>query len=369
MPKPSPIVEAVKSQDLRALQRAIARETTIPAAASIDAARLGWQAGLAALARAGADLNASWRNYRPLHALIQEKPHEGGSSTPERVRCLTWMLSHGVDPERLGAWPSARALVIAAFSGQPEYVRALRKGGAAIDVFTAAALGDDKYVTRKLSKDASLARTRDQGVLTALHCAAGSRLWKTSPHGQEPFLAIARRLVDAGAEVGATARSWDHDVTAAYLAIRSGQVALLELLLDRGFDPTEAVSTAAWDNREDVLDLLLARGADLSRSLEKGRPILNELVRWGQFTQARMVLRKGANPNQPDERGWTALHQAASRGNIRMVEDLISAGADVDRRDVEGHRPLDIARAKPVLSALKKLISDGPTRSGTRQRA
>ncbi len=81
----------------------------------------------------------------------------------------------GADPELLGAWPSARALVIAAFSGRPEFVDCLRRKGARVDGFTGAALGEKKAVAKAL-EDPAFANARDGGVLTALHCAAGSAL-------------------------------------------------------------------------------------------------------------------------------------------------------------------------------------------------
>jgi ankyrin repeat protein len=69
------------------------------------------------------------------------------------------------------------------------------------------------------------------------------------------------------------------------------------------------VSTAAWENRADILDLLIAHGADVDKALDHTRPVLNELIRWGQFANARLCLARGASPNRPDDRGWTAMHQ------------------------------------------------------------
>src|SRR6188472_2007961 len=140
---PTPLLSAIASRDLARLKTMLAKlRDPIPARAIGAAAGNGWKDGVVALADAGGDLNALHRNYRPLHALIQEKPHVGGSSTAERLACLEWMLAHGADPEQFGAWPLARALVIAAFVGEPAYVRALVDAGARRDIFTAAALGD-----------------------------------------------------------------------------------------------------------------------------------------------------------------------------------------------------------------------------------
>ena len=72
------------------------------------------QPALAWLKKAGADLNASWRNYRALHALLQEEPHAAaGKPAPARLACLEWLFANGADPEQLGAWPSARAIIVA----------------------------------------------------------------------------------------------------------------------------------------------------------------------------------------------------------------------------------------------------------------
>jgi ankyrin repeat protein len=94
-----------------------------------------------------------------------------------------------------------------------------------------------------------------------------------------------------------------------------------------------------------LAELAIAAGADLDAAQHDGRPALNELVRWGQFTPALWLLDKGASPNVPDERGWTALHQAASRGNARVFGRLLAAGGDPQRRATDGRTPADVAKA------------------------
>src|SRR5678816_916806 len=99
--------------------------------AVVEAARRGATADLELLLREGGDLNASYANYRPLHALIQTDPHKDcGKPWAARLRCLDWLLAQGADPELAGGWPPARALVIAGFTGVPEYVERLKTAGA-----------------------------------------------------------------------------------------------------------------------------------------------------------------------------------------------------------------------------------------------
>jgi len=322
----------------------------------VGAGGKAWQAGLAMLVRAGGDLNGAYRNYRALYALIQEDPHKAGPPTPERVACLEWMLAHGADPELPGAWPAARALVIAAFQGEWTYVDAIRKAGATINIFTAAALGDEQKVRAFLAKDRTLAKAADVGgALTALHCAAGSHLGRTREKAAAGLLGCARRLLDAGADPNALATSWGHKVSVAYFAIRANQLALLRLLLDHGADALEAFPTAVWNGQWDIADMLI-KDHDVRIDAARGgdRPLLNNLVRWGQFQLARELLNRGASPNVADTNGWTAMHQAASRGNVAMWQALVDAGGDENRRDRKGYTPRQVGTVRDVVRVVRK---------------
>jgi hypothetical protein len=80
------LLAAVARQDLAALKKALARERVpVPARAIVQAAGLGWKAGLALLAKAGGDLDGSYRNYRALHALIQAEQAGGDRARPDRA--------------------------------------------------------------------------------------------------------------------------------------------------------------------------------------------------------------------------------------------------------------------------------------------
>ena len=319
---------------------------------------MAWLPGLKLLVAHGADLNGSFKNYRALHALIQEEPHGVTAASPARVKCLEWMLKHGADPELPAAWPSARALVIAAFQGQRAYVDALRAGGARMDIFTAAALGDAARVGKLLKADPSLALARDHERLTALQCCAGSRMGKADKKISARLLDCARLLVDAGADVNIATPSWGHEVYVSYFVIRSGQIEMLRFLLDRALDATTAIAAAAWDSREDMLDLLIARGATLDRAFDHTRPVLGELVRWGQFKPARLYLSKGVNPNLRDDRGWTSMHQVVSRGNLKMLQDLLAAGGDPNLAADDGRTPRGMAKKSgraDLLAAIDKV--------------
>lgn len=351
------VIEAIRTKKLAALRTAIEahpNEAGHPRAI-LEASRIAWKDGIRLLLAAGADPNATWRNYRPIHALIQEDPHrEGSAPTRTRVSCLHFLLSHGADPEQLGAWPSARALVIAAFQGEPQYVAELLRKGAKQDGFTAAALGDAEGVRLAIREDHNFPVARDGGLLTALQCCAGSRMGRNDPRTATNLLATARLLLDSGADVNAKTRSWDHDVDAIHFASASGQREIYILLLDRGANADAALVSAMWRGNMEFAAIALRKGADVDRAQDGDRPLLNQLVRWGQIKPALWLLDRGASPNIPDARGWTAVHQAASRGNERMMQALLKAGADLAIKDAEGRRPVDVARAmkKPKIVQL-----------------
>jgi len=293
------LIEALRSGKLPAVRAAIKAD---PAKAQhpryvVEAGRLAFQEAFELLWKSGADLNAIWRGYRPLHALLQEDPHAAaGKPTPERLACLDWLLRHGADPEQLAAWPAARAIIIAAFVGQPEYVKRLKKAGAKMDGFAAAALGDLKSVEKTLRQRAEFARERDSGGLTALQCGAGSR------YPGANTLDIARLLLDAGADLDAKTKSWSHDVDAMYFAASSKNKAIFELFLDRGGDSTEALVHALWGPGEEFAELAIAHGAEPDRAIAEGKPLLNHLIQWGQIKPALWLLKIGASPNIADSK-------------------------------------------------------------------
>lgn len=311
----------------------------------VSAAQKADVAKVRALLDRGADPNGRWRNYRPLHALIQDEPHAAETvATAARLATLDLLLKRGADPDALGAWPEARATIIAAFQGSRPIFERLLKAGASRNVFLAAARGARGEVGRLLAKDPSLARARDGGLLTALQCAAGSRLGRGDARTARALLATAGTLLDAGADPNALTRSWASEVDAAYFAAHARNAAMLDLLLHRGADPTRALPSAVWVGEPALAELVLLRGGSIDRAIDGGRPLLNNLVRWGQLRLAAWLLEKGADPNVADAEGRTSLHQAVSRGNLAMVEKLVAAGADRRREATDGRTPMALAR-------------------------
>ena len=108
---------------------------------------------------------------------------------------------------------------------------------------------------------------------------------------------------------------------------------------------------AEYDVSLDVVDLLIAGGADLNSS-----DALHTAAENGRHNMVRLLIGKGANVNairfeyclsgsKANEAG-TALHFAVDANNTEVAKLLIENGADVTIRDVKGRTVLERANEK-----------------------
>ncbi|KAF0191297.1 MAG: yahDC [Gammaproteobacteria bacterium] len=145
-------------------------------------------------------------------------------------------------------------------------------------------------------------------------CATTPRLPDIAATGD---LAEVERLIEHGAAIDEREKRYGR--TALHTAAKGGHVEVVEVLLARGADVNggdglgfTALHLAVWQGRAEVVEVLLAHGADVN-----------------------------ANRNR---RGVMPLHVAAQFGQAGMVRRLIEAGADVNARARNGETALDTAR-------------------------
>jgi ankyrin repeat protein len=157
----------------------------------------------------------------------------------------------------------------ALYEGKTEEARAIADTRPDLDVFEAAAIGDDGGLRLLLDDDPSLVNAWSEDGFTPLHFAA----FFGHP-------TAARLLVERGAELGArsTNKQFAYDATPLHSAAAAGRRDVCEVLLDAGADVNAvqhggytALLDAAANGNAELVDFLLARGADPAARLGDGR--------------------------------------------------------------------------------------------------
>ena len=97
----------------------------------------------------------------------------------------------------------------------------------------------------------------------------------------------------------------------------------------------------------------LDSGTDVNAKDETGGTPLDEAAGWGRKDIVELLIAKGADVNAKfDDDGSTPLHLSAWKGHFETAELLIAADADVNAKDNNGETPLDWAiRGKHTESA------------------
>jgi uncharacterized protein len=148
-------------------------------------------------------------------------------------------------------------------------------------------------------------------------------------------------------------------------AIRTGNLAIIKLLLDAGapINPVKfrvwlPLAEAGWWRKIDVMRMLLKAGAKVDGTDRDGATYLASYG-YSDPRVLSVLLDAGANPNASDSSGRTALMQASSYGYEDAVVRLIEHGADVNLRDHKGRSALMYAAAGKYVDAIPQLLQHG----------
>lgn len=272
-------------------------------------------------------------------------------------------------------------LQAAAEAGQQESVRLLLDLGVGVNTRTghmgtalaaAAAAGNVEIMKILLEKNAdpnllfrSMMDLRAESPqwdddVTALHIAA--------QFGRKEAIEL---LLDVGASISQTTKTgW----TALAIACSIGSVELVSLLFDRGAAPA-----VEWDELEapllhrairsgqiDVVTMLLDKGSDvLGRGINGDLPI-HVAAEQGEERIARLLIERGASATACNDHGGTALHaRGLNGGSMDVPALLLLEGADVNARNTDSETPLlktlksSFAKFNPDLSYAHFLLDSG----------
>lgn len=103
------------------------------------------------------------------------------------------------------------------------------------------------------------------------------------------------------------------------------------------------VSEAAWQGDEDLVKLLLERGADIKTKDGHGSTSLFCPAYKGHEAVTRLLLERDADIEAEDNDGDTPPAEAARYGHEAVVKLLLPKGAELEATNAIGHTPLIIA--------------------------
>ena len=236
--------------------------------------------------------------------------------------------------------------------------------GAALDIYTAAYLGETEAVRECLDCDPDLAwAERKQNDTLSARQARDAR--ENAP--------VTREVV----------------ATPLHYAVAPGHAEIVALLLKSGADPRPygyfLVRFCIWRDRVDILKALIAAGLDPSMSEPPRSGIANPAMvgllkahgvdygpdhaeggwppivfqsrgdRGGNVERVRTLIEAGADVNVRNHKGQSALHCAAKAGFADIVALLLEHGCEVDARDRRGETPLHAALRSTVKDKAKLL--------------
>ena len=110
--------------------------------------------------------------------------------------------------------------------------------------------------------------------------------------------------------------------------------------VDEGHVGYTALTRASSEGYKDIVEALLAAGADTEKADEDGYTALMRAAIKGHIEVAEALLAAGADTEKATRLGYTALIWAAREGHIKVVKALLAAGADTEKADRQGYTAL-----------------------------
>jgi len=355
----------------------------------------------------GADARAAiaWLESSPM---IRANPALIGSPGPDGITLLhlaaarlmpelaAWLLGRGANPnarsgkgfapmDMLGRWPATHP-----HDGLKEVEMLLLQHGAERTPFWAVAMGDADWVRARHAQGTLMNSVSDVGglvtfavrldrpemltLLLDLGFDPDERPDPAKPGGKPlEYCARTRRfamadtLVARGATLTAPLaialgkadwiRARHAEGTLAHpaegdglltVAVEHDRADMLQLLLERGFDPDERKRVLGGDGVHE------SRGIPLERCALKGN-----------IAMAAILLAQGADANGPSEGGGTPVSTAYRKRNQAMLELLARHGGHVSACTAAYHRDVAIARQRIEEEDAGRLPPGGVSTGGT----
>jgi len=121
---------------------------------------------------------------------------------------------------------------------------------------------------------------------------------------------------------------------------------------------------AARDGRLEMVEVLLAEGAEVNAKNGNGKTGLMSAAYFGNERVVSLLLAAGADVNAKDNNDSTALIAGAYSGNLNVVLSLLAEGADVNASSKSGASSLKNADTRGYAQISKVLGDAGAGGSG-----
>ena len=152
------------------------------------------------------------------------------------------------------------------------------------------------------------------------------------------------------------------------VAIEQGNLAAAREWLDDGLAPDfegKVIGTGlmigAWYGNVAMMELFVARGADINKTNAFGEQALQHAAWQGHLDAVRWLVEHGARLNR-EGMEWGALHYATFAGHADVVRYLLDHGADINALSTNGSTPLMMAAREGKEAIAKTLLEAGARR-------
>jgi ankyrin repeat protein len=125
-------------------------------------------------------------------------------------------------------------------------------------------------------------------------------------------------------------------------------------------DGTTALHWAIEENRADIVQALVAAGANVNAANNLSMTPLAVALTGGNSLMTELLLKAGANPRVPVPELGTPLLAAGRMGDTTVIKALLKAGVDVDEMEpASGQTALMLAASEGHEEAVKTLLAAG----------
>ena len=136
-------------------------------------------------------------------------------------------------------------------------------------------------------------------------------------------------------------------------------IAGMDVNLRDKLSDTTALEHAVMNANREMVQLLLAAGADVNKTNDAGVTVLMMLDDDATSDLIWDLINAGAKVNLKDKSGATALMQVADSNNPEALKTLLDAGAEVNAKNEEGQTALMLAASEGLVNNVRALVLAG----------